>query len=184
MPTKKRLTIPVDIKMTVLHEAGYKCANPVCRHVLTLDIHHLEYVSEGGVNTAENLLPLCPNCHSLHHRKEIPHESIRAWKMLLLALNEAFDRRSVDILLLLDKQQVLRKLSGDGVIELAALVASGYVQVEQYWDRASISGMSPGQHSEQMFEAKLTERGTLLVHRWKHGDQAGAIGNTPSAQAL
>ena len=100
---KKRRSIPVDVQHLVLHEAGYKCANPVCRTILTLDIHHLVPVADDGGNAPDNLLALCPNCHALHHRAEIPADSIRAWKMLLLALNEAYDRRSVDLLLALDK---------------------------------------------------------------------------------
>jgi len=51
-----------------LHESGYRCGNPVCRTILTLDIHHLTRI-EGGPNTAENLLPLCPNCHAQHHQE-------------------------------------------------------------------------------------------------------------------
>jgi len=74
-----------------LHESGYKCGNPACHSVVTLDIHHLEQVSAGGGDTAENLLPLCPNCHALHHRGVIPADSIRAWKLLLLTINEAYD---------------------------------------------------------------------------------------------
>jgi 5-methylcytosine-specific restriction endonuclease McrA len=92
----KRKRIPIEVKQLVLHEGGYKCANPSCRTILTLDIHHLVPVSEGGPNTPENLLALCPNCHSLYHNETIPAQSIKAWKMILLSLNEAFDKRSVD----------------------------------------------------------------------------------------
>jgi 5-methylcytosine-specific restriction endonuclease McrA len=94
--TKKktaRTKIPSDIRQLVLHEAGYHCANPNCRTVLTLDIHHIEYVSQEGSNEPSNLLPLCPNCHALHHSGVISLNSVRTWKMLLLALNEAFDKR-------------------------------------------------------------------------------------------
>ncbi|MCP5450830.1 MAG: HNH endonuclease, partial [Gammaproteobacteria bacterium] len=72
----KRKPIKVDIKHQVLHESGYKCSNPVCRTILTLDIHHLEYVSKNGDNTPDNLLALCPNCHALHHKGIIPDNSL------------------------------------------------------------------------------------------------------------
>lgn len=110
-----RKKIPTDYRLQVLHEAGYRCANPTCRTVLTLDIHHMEYVSEDGSNEPSNLLPLCPNCHSLHHRKVIPQESLRAWKMLLLALNEAFDKRQIELLLMLDRVKALW-ISSDSVV--------------------------------------------------------------------
>src|SRR5215470_10277210 len=95
--------VPVHVRQHVLHEAGFRCANPACRSVLTLDIHHMEYVSQEGKNEQSNLLPLCPNCHRLHHTGVIPLESVRAWKMLLLALNEAFDKRQIELLLMLDQ---------------------------------------------------------------------------------
>jgi hypothetical protein len=59
----------------------------------------LAYVSEGGKDEPENLLALCPNCHALHHKGEIPIDSLRAWKMLQLALNEAYDKKSINLLL-------------------------------------------------------------------------------------
>ena len=45
-------------------EAGYKCGNPTCRNVITLELHHIEYVSDGGGDDPSNLLVLCPYCHS------------------------------------------------------------------------------------------------------------------------
>jgi len=103
-----RRQIPSEIRRQVLHEAGYRCANPVCRMVLAINLHHLDQVSEGGDNTIDNLIALCPNCHTLHHQGNIPHESLRAWKILLVGLNEAFDRKSVDILLALKKVSKIR----------------------------------------------------------------------------
>ena len=103
MGKTKRVSPPLPTQRVVLHEAGYRCANPGCRGIITLDIHHIEYVSEGGGNGADNLLPLCPNCHALHHGGTIPRESIRAWKMLLLSLNDGFSRAAIDLLLALGR---------------------------------------------------------------------------------
>ena len=62
----KRRHILVTKRQLVLLEAGYKCANPSCRHILTLELHHIVWVKDGGGNDLENLLALCPNCYSLH----------------------------------------------------------------------------------------------------------------------
>src|SRR5688500_8238128 len=96
-----RKALPLDLVSLTLHEAGYRCANPVCRTILTLDIHHMVRLADGGPDSAENLLALCPNCHSLHHKGIIPAASIRTWKLLLMSLNQAFDQHAVDILLTL-----------------------------------------------------------------------------------
>ena len=160
-----RKALPQDVRRRVLHEAGYKCGNPVCRTIVTLDIHHVVPVAEAGKNEPENLLVLCPNCHALHHRGEIPIESLRAWKMLLLAINEAFDRRSVDLLLALDATGMLF-VSGEGVLECAALVAAGLVQRGSYND---------GRRAFPTYSVSLTEKGTALVAAWKQGNQALAV---------
>ena len=51
MPRRK--AIPRRIKIDVLVEAGYRCANPTCSIVLTPDIledHHVHAVADGGGN--------------------------------------------------------------------------------------------------------------------------------------
>ena len=160
-----RKALTQEVRRHVLHEAGYKCGNPVCRTIITLDIHHLVPVADDGSNDPENLLALCPNCHALHHRGEIPRESLRAWKMLLLAVNEAFDRRSVDLLLALDATGMVF-VSGEGVLECAALIAGGLVQRGAYNTGRPIPSYS----------VSLTERGRAFVEAWKQGNQQLAVG--------
>src|SRR5436309_1967942 len=100
MPLK---TISPSVRQRVLHEAGYRCSNPSCRQIITLELHHITWLSKSGANEASNLLALCLNCHGLHHLGKIPEDSIRTWKFLQMSLNEGFDRRAVDVLLALDK---------------------------------------------------------------------------------
>ena len=161
---RKKLT--VDVKAVVLHECGYMCGNPACRRPLTLDIHHLEPVAVGGPDTPENLLGLCPNCHTDHHNNIIPIESIRCWKMLLMTINEAYDRRSVELLLALAKQGKLY-VSGDGVLTCAALIAAGMAHA--YLERTA-----PSQPLSSYW-ISLTLRGHAFVAAWKKGDQDAAI---------
>lgn len=169
--TNKRKQIPIEIRRQVLHEAGFKCANPTCRTILTLDVHHLDYVSEGGSNQPANLLALCPNCHTLHHKGQIPKESLRSWKMLLLSMNEGFDRRSIDLLLALGKVDYLM-VSGEGVLDCAALIAADLVKV----DTSSRGGLfSSGGSYDEKYWVELSEKGRLLVAAWKRGDQEGAV---------
>ena len=160
MPSRK--TVPVDAKALVLHEGGYRCANPACRMVLTLDVHHLDQVSDGGANEPANLLALCPNCHALHHRGTIPVASLRAWKHLLLALNHAFDNRLVDLLLTLSQHERIW-VSGDGVLRCAAGIASGLISVET-------------RVNADNYFVCLTPKGRTFVAEWKAGNETAAIG--------
>lgn len=171
-----RKSLSVATRSAALHEAGYKCANPACRTVLTLDIHHLDYVSEAGADSAENLIPLCPNCHSLHHKGHIPRESLRAWKLVLLALNEGFDRRSIDILLALDKLEGVM-VWGDGLLGCAALVASGLIRVEEKHEKVKMEGFLGTYKGEQVqkYWIQLSDKGHSFVAAWKQGDQSAAV---------
>jgi hypothetical protein len=137
--------------------------------ILTLDIHHMEYVSEGGGDTPDNLLPLCPNCHSLHHKGEIPRESIRAWKMFLPALNQAYDRRTVDLLLMLDSANDEVIVSGDGLLRCAPLIAGELVTQQM------MAGEFPDGVISASYHVQLTAKGKAFVAAWKAGDQKLAI---------
>jgi hypothetical protein len=153
----------------VLLEAGYRCANPVCRYPLTLHMHHIEYVSEGGTNDAWNILVLRTRCHEEHHREQlIPRSAIRAWKQLLMTLNAAFDRRAVDILLALHKLGRVW-MSGDGFVHCAPLIASGLVDFEQV-GKGSWSPELPNPPCSVC----LSPRGSGFVEAWKAGDQKKA----------
>lgn len=46
-----------------------KCGYDECKDIL--GIHHIDENRKN--NKRENLMVLCPNCHSLIHRKHIPH---------------------------------------------------------------------------------------------------------------
>jgi hypothetical protein len=164
---RKRRSLPLDVKKLVLHESGYRCAVPSCRFPITLDLHHIEYVSEDGPNTPDNLLPLCRNCHGLQHEGHIPKESIRAWKMLLLSLNEGYDRKSLDLLLALEKLDGL-SMSGEGVVAAAGLIVSNLLQVSVAWNFTTAN-----------YTIRLSDRGRLFVEAWRKGDQETALTALP-----
>ncbi len=170
-------SISASTRRQVLHEGGYKCANPVCRTVLTLEIHHIVPVAEDGSDTADNLVALCPNCHSLHHKGEITEDSIRAWKMLLLSINEAYDRESVDLLLALDKSGPIW-VTGDSLPDYSSLVAANLVRFRQIGSGTSwSSGIGPDHPPANV---RLTEKGNHLVEEWKNGNQREAIEAMPA----
>lgn len=170
-----RVQVPAAARTLVLLEAGYKCANPTCRHILTLEFHHIEWVKDGGDNEPGNLVALCPNCHTLHTAGLIPRLAIETWKSLLVALNSA-NRGTADLLLVLaadeerfagstDATQPPRfRFTGDGLQSLAGLLTAGLAEISQ---RFSGGGWFGG--SMPSFEICLTQRGKDLVASWKAG---------------
>ena len=170
------------IRDAVLLEAGYKCANPVCRYILPLELHHILWVKEGGGNEISNLVALCPNCHSLHTAGHIPKSAIETWKNLLTALNNP-NRNTADLLLFLYNEEkslsnesdptVRHKpfeVSGDGLLLLAGLFVSHLIE------KSSTHEYKPGDHrwvgaaGMPSYRVKLTEKGLRLVKAWLSGN--------------
>lgn len=76
----KRKKIPTRTKQSLLAQARGGCFahriswlgrvdtdRQASKKVVPLDIHHVRFVSAGGNNTEENLVPLCPLCHRFIH---------------------------------------------------------------------------------------------------------------------
>lgn len=161
-----RKSIPSTVRDEVLREAGYKCANPTCRNILTLQLHHIVSVTEDGGNEPMNLLALCGHCHDLHeHGQHIPGSAIRHWKGMLHALNHAFSKESMDLLLYLNHSGVKDMwYSADGVLRFAPLIAAGLVGFgTQIHDHVT------GPRSA--VQVHLTDKGKQLVDAWLKGDE-------------
>jgi hypothetical protein len=169
-----RRSVNTSTRQAVLLEAGYKCANPSCRHVLTLELHHILWIKEGGSNDPLNLVALCPNCHSLHTAGHIPRQAIRTWKSLLMSLNNPH-RASADLLLVLydEEQRVAQSTSedtppfrftGDGLSVLSGLLTAGLIEISRRFLGANFFG--GGMPS---FEVRLTLAGRQFVEAWRSG---------------
>lgn len=166
-----RQRIPNDVKFRVLVEAGYRCAVPTCRTILTLDLHHIIEVNKDSGNDPDNLICLCPNCHALYHRQKIPQEAIRIWKMILVSLNNAYDKEAIDYLLMLhiientDDKDFSLIVSGDGFLRFSALLNSGMINVT-YIPRSRYG-------HDACYDLGLSEKGNSFVAAWKSGKLEG-----------
>lgn len=178
-----RKTIQLNTRQLVLLEAGYKCANPACRHIITLELHHIVWVKDDGDNDPNNLLALCPNCHSLHTHGDIPEQAILTWKSLLLALNST-NHATADLLLILsaEEQRIEDstdaanipppfRFTGDGLPALSGLISSGLIEISKRYSGANAWGSSM-----PSFEVRLTTKGKNLVSAWRSGSgDLGAV---------
>jgi formylglycine-generating enzyme required for sulfatase activity len=63
----KRTKIPKAVRDKVLVDAMHRCC--LCpEHHDIVDLHHVVQISEGGPNTEDNLMAICPTCHAKIHR--------------------------------------------------------------------------------------------------------------------
>lgn len=71
--------IPTALETHLYELAGHKCT--IC-HAPWLEIHHIEELGKGGKTEYENLIVLCPNCHTRVHQDGIPKsEELRHYKI-------------------------------------------------------------------------------------------------------
>ncbi len=166
----QRKSIPVDVRTIVLTQAGFRCAVPTCRTILALDLHHIVELSQGGRDSPDNLVALCPTCHALHHRGSIPIESIRAWKLILFSMNEVLGKRVIDDLLLLELQPSdnLIDFSGDALIHFGPLVAARLIEYG-----TTRTTTSKGTEFESYW-LDLTTKGRSFLQAYRSGDLASA----------
>lgn len=83
--------------------------------------------------------------------------------MLLVSLNQGFDRRSLDLLLFLNHlNEPNYYVTPDGLLEFASLVAAGFIDAER-------NTVGPN------WRVFLSPKGTLFVEAWKNGDERAAL---------
>jgi hypothetical protein len=160
---RERQNLPLQTRVIVLTESGYRCAVPTCRNILALDMHHIWEVSVGGSDDPSNLIALCPTDHALYHRGTISPDSIYAWKAMLVAITRAFDVEAIDRLLFLEScRKDFLVVSGDGLLQFARLIAAGLA-----------SGIQKANNNFQFvtYAVNISPKGQQLVVAWKDGDR-------------
>lgn len=161
---RERERLPVQTRVVVLTESGYRCAVPTCRNILALDMHHIWEVSAGGDDDPSNLIALCPTCHALYHRGTIRAESIYVYKAMLVAITRAFDLESVDRLLFLEScGEDFLIVSGDGLLHFGRLIAARLATVKQ---------MANNNWQIVTYAVNISDKGRQLIQAWKAGDRA------------
>jgi hypothetical protein len=72
-------SLSVEEKNQLVNAVWYRCENPFCKFTQFITVHHIIEEKDGGTNKLDNLIVLCPYCHDLAHRKEIPEKEMRDW---------------------------------------------------------------------------------------------------------
>jgi hypothetical protein len=97
MNSSSRPAISALLRRRVLIESGHRCAIPTCRYI-EVELHHIIPWETTQSHEYENLIALCPNCHSRADRKEIDRKSLLIYKASLRFTHDKFSQFEVDIL--------------------------------------------------------------------------------------
>ena len=105
-----RPAVPTALKRAVLVEAGHRCAIPTCR-ATTTEIAHIVPWAEVQEHTFENLIALCPNCHTRYDKGEIDRRSMLMYKRNLGLVTGRYsdaERRLLDMFVQTPSSTVVR----------------------------------------------------------------------------
>lgn len=167
-----RDSLPTKTKRAVLVESGHRCAIPTCR-ATTTEIAHIAPWSETQDDSFENLIALCPNCHTrFDQKKEIDRLAMRMYKQNLGILNNRygeFERRLFEVL----------ARSGDRVFVLGAagdLLVANAVK-DGFFEDKKLEGMGFLIKGDDGFEKNfpmtftywVTDAGVEFISRYSSG---------------
>lgn len=154
-----RPQIPAKLKRRILVEAGHRCAIPTCRFPTT-ELAHIVPWSEVKKHEHENLIALCPNCHTRFDDGEIDKQSILIYKQKLIFLSDRYTKYELNVLNYL---RVNSKVIVNGDLTVQNLIDDGLIykaKVIVYFT------YNDGIREDQEFVVVLTERGKQFIKNW------------------
>ena len=92
-----RPAIPTKLKRAVLIEAGHRCAIPSCRQT-PVELAHIVPWNKIQEHTFENLIALCPTCHTRFDRGDIDRLSIEQYKANLTLIGDRYSDLEIRVL--------------------------------------------------------------------------------------
>jgi hypothetical protein len=159
-----RPAIPTEIKRRILIESGYRCAVPTCRFPVTENAHITSWV-ETKDHSYENLIALCPNCHTLYDTGKISKEAIIAYKKKLIFLNDVYSRFEIDVL---DHLKFHKRALIAGELSIKRILEEQIVEKEKVHAWQSYDD---GDRIDIFFSVKLSTKGRALLDNWSKIDQ-------------
>jgi hypothetical protein len=167
-----RPTIPADVIRAVLVEAGHRCAIPTCR-ATTTEVAHIESWATSQDNSLENLIALCPNCHTrFDQKKDIDAKSMRIYKRNLALLNYRYgdlERRVFEFVARSDARIFVVGAGGD--LQLANAARDGLIKVTPSYSYGLDVTLVNGNkiNFPMSFVCEMTAAGLEFVKQYAHG---------------
>ena len=161
---ESRPAIPMAIKRKILMEAGHRCAIPTCKQT-PVELAHIVPWSTVKEHTFENLIALCPTCHTRFDRGDIDKKSIEQYKLNLNIINNKygdFERRVLEFFAENTQENQLW-LPGGLDIMLMYLLKDNLIIDTGETSKIIMAGMP----SQKLYE--LTTDGRLYVNEWLKG---------------
>lgn len=158
-PDRPHLPRPVERELLV--EAGHRCAIPTCRRT-PVEIAHIVARAKGGPDTVDNLIVLCPNCHTRYDRGEIDRPAMFQYKANLFVINGRYGdvERRILAHFVDDQGSGTTWLPGGSDIQVEYLLHDGFLEKTGRDSGVYIASV-PSQE-----EYRLTDAGRRFITSW------------------
>lgn len=168
-----RESIPAETRRAVLVEAGHRCAIPTCR-ATTTEIAHIVPWAESHDHSFENLIALCPNCHTrFDQKKEMDRLAVKMYKHNLGILNNRygeFERRLFEVLAKSKERVFVLGAAGDLLV--ANAVKDGFFE-DQHVQGMNLNLTRDNGFSQSFpmtFTYWVTDTGVEFIKRFSDGN--------------
>ena len=165
-----RPAIPMPLRRSVLVEAGHRCAIPTCKQI-PVEIAHIDPWNECKTHEFENLIALCPTCHTRYDKGDIDRLSMKRYKANLGVMNSRYNEQERRLLAAFaeqpdgffifgpDAEFTFMYLLKDSLVRKAPGI-HGHSTVMRF----TVAGRS---NQNSYF---LTEQGREWIRNWKEGE--------------
>ena len=156
-----RPAIPQQLRRDVLIEAGHRCAIPTCRQT-PIEIAHIVPWEEVKEHTFDNLMVLCPTCHTRFDKGEIDRKAMQQYKANLSVLTGRYGDMEQRVLRLFvqDPHAIQIILPGGLDILLMYLLDDGLLTDMGNAGSVTIAGVP----SLKLY--RLTDKGREFINKW------------------
>ena len=160
-----RPAIPTQLKRRVLMEAGHRCAIPTCRNV-PVELAHIKPYAKVLEHAFENLIALCPTCHTRFDRGDIDLPSMKGYKANLSVISGRYGEMENRILHVLAESPTTTRfrLPGGWDIHLMYLIKDGLLALASDGASVMINGLAATQ------DYVVTAAGQEFVKHWVNAE--------------
>ena len=159
-----RPAIPRALARDVLMEAGHRCAIPTC-HQVPAEIAHIIPWEQVKEHSFDNLIALCPTCHSRFDKGDIDRKAMEQYKANLSVLNGRYGDLEQRVLRFFadnpDKDEV--EIAGGLEILLMYLLEDGLLVAGKGRGAKAISGVPVTAYSRLYHP---TDKGRRFIEKW------------------
>lgn len=171
MSVDTRPDIPHALERQILVESGHRCSIPACSS-FPVEIHHITPWAECREHAFENLIALCPTCHTRARdglgRLGIDRKALRLYKQKLAVMNGRYSEQERRLLNYLRQNQVLQ-VGPDAQFTFMYLLKDRLVTLIIGTSRGGVSMVASLGGQPLIQTITLTEAGIAFLQRLDDG---------------